>query len=212
MEPVSVQTATMTTTTAASVSGPPDLLTPLLRTLSGGDFGFGGFDIFSGVFSFLGTIWSIYSILAYIISAFLLYIFIYSSIQLGHIAQHKRTAIREQEAAWQSLHGKPAQESRFTTLQAQIESANPNDWKLSIIEADVLLDEALKQNGFSGTTLGERLQSVSARNLQTLDDAWTAHKIRNQIAHGGEDFILTQKMARDTIARYRNVFQELGLL
>ncbi len=208
MEPVSTQTATVTATTVTSVPGPPDLLTPLLRALSGS----APFDLFSGAFSFFGTIWSIYTVLAYIVSAFLLYIFIYSSIQLGHIKQQKRAAIKEQEDAWQHLHGKPAQESRFTVIEEQLASSNPNDWKLSIIEADVLLDEALKRNGFSGTTLGERLQSVSADNLQTLDDAWTAHKVRNQIAHGGEDFVLTQKLARDTIARYRNVFQELGLL
>ena len=209
MEPVSTQTATITATTVTSVTGPPDLLTPLLRALSGGG---PTFDIFGGIFGFFGTIWSVYTILAYLASAFLLYIFIYSSIQLGNIKQHKRNMIKEQEDAWQNMHGKPAQESRFAIIQEQLESANPNDWKLSVIEADILLDETLKRNGFSGTTLGERLQSVSAANLQTLDDAWTAHKVRNQIAHGGDDFVLTQKLARDTIARYRNVFQELGLL
>lgn len=206
MQPEATHDTTVTATT--TVPGPPDLLTPLLQALSEGFT----FDIFGGLYGFLSTIWSVYTILAYIVSFILLYIFIYASIQLGHIKAQKKAIIKEQEEAWRNLYGKPAQQSHFQVIEEQLESTNPNDWKLSIIEADVLLDETLKRNGFAGTTLGERLQSVSANNLQSLEDAWAAHKVRNQIAHGGEDFVLTQRLAKDTIARYRNVFEEFGLL
>lgn len=197
------QTATTTFT-----GGPPDLLTPLLRLLSEGLT----FNLFEGITGFFGTIWSVYTLLAYAISFLLLYIFIYSRIQATNIKQEKKAMLASQESAWQNLHGKPAQQNIFNGIQERIESTNPNDWKLAIIEADILLDEALKRNGFVGTSLGERLQSVSAQNLQSLDDAWTAHKVRNQIAHAGEDFVLTRRLTKETIARYRNVFEELGLL
>ena len=90
-------------------------------------------------------------------------------------------------------------------------SDNPTDWKLAIIEADIILDEILKEAGYGGASLGERLRSISPTQLESLDDAWQAHKVRNQIAHGGADFILTQRLAQDTIKQYRRVFYELGL-
>jgi hypothetical protein len=35
--------------------------------------------------------------------------------------------------------------------------------------------------------------------------------VRNKIAHAGADFILTQKIARETIMQYERVFKELGV-
>jgi len=92
-----------------------------------------------------------------------------------------------------------------------IASDNPNDWKLAIIEADILLDQTLKAKGFVGISLGERLRSISPAQLQSLDDAWQAHKVRNQIAHAGADFVLTRRLAEETIKQYRRVFAELGI-
>ena len=92
-----------------------------------------------------------------------------------------------------------------------IASYSPSDWKLAIIEADIILDEILKDAGYAGTSLGERLRSISPERLRSLDDAWQAHKVRNQIAHGGADFILTQRLAQDTIKQYRRVFHEMGV-
>jgi len=69
----------------------------------------------------------------------------------------------------------------------------------------------LKQRGYAGNSLGERLRSISPSQLSTLDDAWEAHKVRNQIAHGGADFVLTKRLAEETINRYRRVFGEFGI-
>ena len=72
------------------------------------------------------------------------------------------------------------------------------------------MDDTLKQKGYPGATLGERLKSA-ASNMNTLQDAWEAHKIRNRIAHDGADFVLTKKIAQETIGRYQRVFNELGV-
>ena len=60
----------------------------------------------------------------------------------------------------------------------------------------------------------ERLLSMGVNVVvvgeATLDDAWQAHKVRNQIAHAGADFVLTQKITRETIMMYKRVFEELG--
>jgi len=56
------------------------------------------------------------------------------------------------------------------------------------------------------------LKSVSASQMTTLNDAWEAHKIRNRIAHDGADFVLTKRVAQETITQYRRVFDEFGLV
>jgi len=90
-------------------------------------------------------------------------------------------------------------------------SENPDDWKLAIIEADVVLDQVLKERGFAGVSLGERLRSVSPAELPSLNDAWQAHKVRNFIAHHGHDYVLTQREAQETMIRYERVFRDLGV-
>lgn len=166
----------------------------------------------SGLFAFLQTTWSIYTIAAYLVSFLLLYIFIYASIRRSHAIQASNELLAAEEEAWRIAHGVSTQVSHWESLQAHTESVNPNDWKLAIIEADIMLDEALKRKGFAGTSLGERLKGITSQTLQTIDEAWTAHKVRNQIAHGSADFVLTQKITRDTIARYRRVLEELQVI
>ncbi len=91
-------------------------------------------------------------------------------------------------------------------------SDSPNDWRLAIIEADIILDDTLKSKGYIGNSLGERLKSISPNQLASIDDAWEAHKVRNRIAHDGADFVLTKRIVDDTLARYQNVFREFGVI
>ncbi len=200
---------TGTSTAPQGASMPPDIISLFLQQL---DLSYSGGDIGGGIFSFLSTTWSIYTVLAYLVSLLLLYTFIYASIRTNHLTGELKAGIKAQEEAWKYTYGQVAKQSRFDKMQTLVDSANPNDWKLAIIEADVLLDESLKRMGYPGSSLGERLKSISPQAMQNLDQAWAAHKVRNSIAHSGEDFVLTQRLARDTIARYRVVFQELGVL
>ena len=54
--------------------------------------------------------------------------------------------------------------------------------KLAVLEADNLLDAALKSLMIPGDTLGERLK-VAGYKYPKLQNVWWAHKLRNQIAH-----------------------------
>ncbi len=82
-------------------------------------------------------------------------------------------------------------------------------WRIGIIEADNILDEALKNIGYLGSGVGERLQSA---NFKTIDFAWEAHKIRNRIAHEGLSFQLTSREARKAFVLYETVFKDLKVI
>jgi hypothetical protein len=86
-------------------------------------------------------------------------------------------------------------------------SNNPSDWKLAIIEADVILDMMTYMQGFPGATLGERLKNADPGYFKTLKYAKQAHHMRNQIAHEG-DLQLTPRDVNQTIRMYEAVFDE----
>lgn len=187
-----------------------DILTPILDFIFGSDGLVGGISQ-GGIVGFFGTIWGIIIVLSFIISLVMLALYIYASIELDKLEEHQVAHLNAQAAAYAATTGGVNKSDRFVELQAHIDSTNPNDWKLSIIEADIILDDVLKRQGYPGASLGERLRNISPASLASLDDAWQAHKIRNQIAHAGADFVLTQKLARETINQYKRVFAELGI-
>lgn len=186
-----------------------DILTPILQWVFGSDGVIGSLSL-SSVLSWVSLLWSVCAIIAYALSFFFLVLYIYASIQLEKLEDLMHEEIHAAEHAFAMQNGGGHTTDRFTELQAHTESNNPNDWKLAIIEADILLDDLLKQRGYAGISLGDRLKSISPSVLHSLDDAWQAHKVRNQIAHAGADFVLTQKITRETIVMYKRVFEELG--
>ena len=93
-----------------------------------------------------------------------------------------------------------------------IASENPGDWRVAILEADIMLDELVTTMGHHGDTLGEKLKGIEQSDFKTLELAWEAHKIRNRIAHHGSDFILTHREAKRVIDLFREVFQEFDVV
>lgn len=166
----------------------------------------------AGVLSFFGTLWTFYTILAYLFSVILLILYVYASIRKNLYTELQTQVLRDAERLYDEQYRGVARSSRLQDVFTHADSDNPNDWKLAIIEADIILDDTLKQRGYPGASLGERLKQISPQQLTSLQDAWEAHKIRNRIAHDGADFILTKRIAQETIARYQRVFNEFGIV
>ncbi len=73
--------------------------------------------------------------------------------------------------------------------------------KNALIEADKLLDYVMIQKGFSGETMGERLQSGGSA-FSNLNAIWAAHKLRNQMAH---------EIQHDVVAaQFKQAISDLG--
>lgn len=92
------------------------------------------------------------------------------------------------------------------------ESLNENDWRLAIIEADIMLGELVDVLGVHGDTMAEKLKAVEKSDFTTIDQAWEGHKIRNQIAHQGSAFAMNQREAKRVIDLYRQVFEEFKMI
>jgi hypothetical protein len=102
--------------------------------------------------------------------------------------------------------------TRWHHIETLRDSSQPNDWRTAIIEADIMLDDLLTKLGYEGLGVGEKLKAAEASDFTTRQDAWEAHKVRNQIAHEGSSFPLTGPFTRRTLARYEAVFEEFKAL
>lgn len=97
---------------------------------------------------------------------------------------------------------------RWNIVVGYMEGKEEALWRMGILEADNLLDELLLDRGYEGLTMADKLKQA---NFNTIDLAWSAHKMRNRIAHDGSKFILTDRMARNTLELYRSVFNEFKI-
>ena len=83
-------------------------------------------------------------------------------------------------------------------------------WQLAVIEADSLLDQALKASGHPGATMGERLKG--ARGVfRSNDDIWNAHKLRNRLAHE-QDISLNLVIVNRILSQFKAGLRDLGAL
>ena len=83
-------------------------------------------------------------------------------------------------------------------------------WPMAFIQADNLLDEALKKKKFKGKTMGERLVSAQ-KSLTDNDGAWFGHKLRNKIVHE-VDIKITKKEVQKSLVGIRQALRDLGAL
>jgi hypothetical protein len=94
--------------------------------------------------------------------------------------------------------------------EAQALCSKENTWPLAVINADKLLDDALKKLKFKGKTMGERLVSAQ-HQIQQNDEVWFGHKLRNKLVH--EDLTkLKKKDVMEALMGFREALKDLGAL
>lgn len=101
--------------------------------------------------------------------------------------------------------------NRWKNVISRLETASEEEYKLAVIEADIMLDESLKRIGFAGETLADRLDKVSVAIVPNLPEVREANRIRNNIVHD-PSYRLTLSEARRIIEIYQATFQNLDLV
>ena len=98
---------------------------------------------------------------------------------------------------------------RMLEINKKLTSESPSDWKISVIEADKVLDRTLEQKGYAGTSLGDRLKQMVPADLPDIyEEVWEAHKIRNKIVHE-PNFEITQSEARKLVGIYERAIKRV---
>lgn len=99
---------------------------------------------------------------------------------------------------------------RWLEIERLVTRDDHRSCQFAIIEADKLLDIAMKEKSIRGDTMGERLKTAkdgwSDRNA-----IWTAHKLRNQIVHEA-DVKVGYDAARRALAGFKQALKDLGAI
>lgn len=164
----------------------------------------------SGLSDIIANLLARLRLVATIVSMIALFVAAYSFARLSEIMAEEKKKLGV-SLAWE--HERTEKNHRWERVEEHMRSQNPSDWKMAILDADNILDEIVERMGYRGETLGERMKMIEPSDFPYLDDAWRAHKTRNDIAHqGGADDVLTRSLAEGTINIYHRIFKELGYL
>jgi len=163
----------------------------------------------SGFSALLAQLWLWIIIIGYLLSIIGLFVIVYTTMRLFQLREREEkfynTIIPSSDVAGNT-------NSRWQHIQSLADGATASEWREAIIEADIMLDDSLAGQGYVGDGVGEKLKSIEPSEVHSLQDAWEAHKVRNQIAHEGSAFDLSESLARRTIARYESVFREFKVI
>ena len=99
-------------------------------------------------------------------------------------------------------------QSAWLAIEIAFKKDQTSSYSMSVLEADKLLDKALKERGFTGHTMGERMKSAQ-KTWTNANAVWTAHKLRNKIAHE-TNVNVTYNAAAHALIAFKRGLKDLG--
>lgn len=158
--------------------------------------------------------WSVIGTISVLISILCLSVIIFSLVRMYEIQVFDAEEIEHEinHALAREKEKERSLNPRWKYIGTLVESPNESDWRVSIMEADSLLEETLKDRGLVGASMAELLEEAKENGYSNIQNAWDAHIIRNKIAHEGLDYPITQVEARRVIRLYQNVFEGLDVI
>ena len=95
-------------------------------------------------------------------------------------------------------------------IKQQLKQEEPSSYQLVILNADKLVDQAMQDRGIKGSNMGERLKNATTV-LTDVQKVWTAHKMRNHIAHE-TDVQITYDDVRFALYNFEKALKDLGAI
>jgi len=120
--------------------------------------------------------------------------------KIRHFFRGRKWAVGDKNEIWR----------RWAEIKRLMESGAETGLKMAILEADKLLDYALKQRLMPGETLADRLK-YAVYKYPNLRRVWWAHKMRNDLVHEST-FSVSESLAKRVVGEYEVAIKELGAL
>jgi hypothetical protein len=99
---------------------------------------------------------------------------------------------------------------KFLAAENQLKHDDQGSYSLSVLNADKLVDQALRELGLPGETMGEKLKN-SPKKFSDINSLWLAHKLRNRIAHE-TNVVVGYDEARYALASFKKALKDLGAI
>ena len=167
-----------------------------------GNSGVGGGRDFSAIYSILGFFKIIF---IFFLALFVIGI-VYVIYELRKFRPNYKLVYEESTLPQRKLAGE-----HWIKIMQRFNAGTESDWRLAIVEADSLVDEIFKRIGFDGETLGERIASISEREVHSIPELKDAHKMRNNLVHT-PGYKIKREDAERALRHYYNVLEELEMI
>ena len=151
--------------------------------------------------------WGVFVVLSVMASLLLLAGIIYCIIRIHQVRSHEAARFSAIAHPIASMDISKSQ-LRWNHIREQASSDNEQNWRLAILEADILLNELIDLQGYKGETMADKMKTVDRADWKTIDLAWEAHRARNAVAHQGMMQPLDSREVRRVIGLYEQVFKE----
>jgi hypothetical protein len=163
------------------------------------------------VYGALYQSWSAYTSFITIVCLALAGVTIYSLIRIRQIRhmEHQKFMTTAHTVTSRDL---PKTQLRWNHILEQLGTDSEQNWRLAVLEADIMLNELLDMQGYKGETMGDKMRGVDRSSFNTIDVAWEAHRVRNKIAHEGMSHFMNAREVRRVISLYEKVFKEFRLI
>ncbi len=96
-------------------------------------------------------------------------------------------------------------------INKKIETGIESEYKLAIIEADVMLEDVLKRMGHTEETIEKKLNATTSSEIENIEEIKEARKVRNNVVYD-PDFELTLDKTKETLKVYEKTFRNLNVL
>ncbi|MGV9001694.1 MAG: hypothetical protein ACOH18_01925 [Candidatus Saccharimonadaceae bacterium] len=100
--------------------------------------------------------------------------------------------------------------SRWMSIESRLKRDDANTHILCVMDADKLLDQALRERGLSGKTMAERMKQYQGK-WTNGNGIWAAHKLRNKLAHE-DDARVDYERARQALLAYKQGLKDMGAI
>jgi hypothetical protein len=162
-----------------------------------------GYDFYNALFIWQGIVFPV--------CAALIYGIVYALRKTMKIFEQQHRILRQgasESDIFNTVEMKNKNIEEWSRIVLKSRLPDENERKFSIIAADALIERILELSGYHGENLGERLKKIESSDLDSLNELWEAHKVRNRIAHEAS-FKLSMEDAARAIACFEKTLKEL---
>ena len=95
-------------------------------------------------------------------------------------------------------------------IESKLTRGEENSYTVCILDADKLLDQALRDRGLAGKTMADRMKQFQGK-WSNGNGVWAAHKVRNKLAHE-PDARVDYERAKQALVAYKQALKDVGAI
>ena len=149
---------------------------------------------------------------AFYVSIILIFLAIsLTGIGIGYFVKTLQKSNEQIKKYYEEVEGEEKQD-KYDELNEMIEGLLSDDKdkiKNSILQIDNYFETRLIKLGYQNKNYGEALKNIPSGFIRNIQYLWDIHKIRNDVAHNNENFVIDRKQLNQLVEKIKEVKREL---